>query len=96
MQQLQPSQPPQEFSVFVERHVLPLIMTVTQPEDIQLYTDDTTATVGSLANGRLSLSVSSPHETYPVIIEAILWGHEWARYSILIHSDNSAVGRKHK
>nr|XP_055023094.1 uncharacterized protein LOC129413423 [Misgurnus anguillicaudatus] len=34
---------------------------------------------------------SALYEMYPVIIAAILWGHEWSRHSILIHSDNSAV-----
>lgn len=28
---------------------------------------------------------------YLIIISAILWGHEWSRKSILIHSDNAAV-----
>lgn len=44
---------------------------------------------------------SALHELYPIIIAAILWGHEWSRKSILIHSDNTAVveilnkGRSH-
>ncbi|KAI4799727.1 hypothetical protein KUCAC02_016695 [Chaenocephalus aceratus] len=31
------------------------------------------------------------HKLYPIIIAAILWGHEWSRKAILIHTDNSAV-----
>ena len=39
-----------------------------------------------------TLSPSSAlHELYPIIIAAILWGHEWSRKAILIHTDNSAV-----
>ncbi|XP_034554896.1 uncharacterized protein LOC117823776 [Notolabrus celidotus] len=44
---------------------------------------------------------STLHELYPVVIAALLWGHEWSRKSILIHSDNTAVveiinkGRSH-
>ncbi|KAI2646043.1 enzymatic polyprotein [Labeo rohita] len=34
---------------------------------------------------------STLFEIYPVIIAAILWGHEWSKHIILIHSDNSAV-----
>ncbi|XP_065145726.1 uncharacterized protein [Paramisgurnus dabryanus] len=34
---------------------------------------------------------SALYKMYPVIIATILWGHEWSRQSILIHSDNSAV-----
>lgn len=34
---------------------------------------------------------SALYELYPIIIAAILWGHEWLKKSILIHSDNTAV-----
>ncbi|XP_026063506.1 uncharacterized protein LOC113046764 [Carassius auratus] len=81
---------------------------ITQPEDIQLYTDAAPSTgFGGYYGGRWfasewppefshlvqqSVSPSSTlHEIYPVIIAAILWGHEWSKHTILIHSDNSAV-----
>ncbi len=35
--------------------------------------------------------LSAHYEMYPVIIAAILWGHEWSKHTILIHFDNSVV-----
>ncbi|KAL0148448.1 hypothetical protein M9458_056258 [Cirrhinus mrigala] len=81
---------------------------VSQPEDIQLYTDAAPSTgFGGYYSGRwfasewppefshLAQQSDSPSSTlfeiYPVIIAAILWGHEWSKHIILIHSDNSAV-----
>lgn len=81
---------------------------VTQPEDIQLYTDAAPSTgFGGYYSGRWFASEWPPefshlvqqsdsppsalYEMYPVIIAAILWGHEWSKHTILIHSDNSAV-----
>lgn len=34
---------------------------------------------------------SALFELYPILIAAIIWGHEWSRKSILIHSDNTSV-----
>ncbi|XP_078032220.1 uncharacterized protein LOC144467455 [Epinephelus lanceolatus] len=81
---------------------------ITQPEDIQLFTDAAPFTgFGGYYGGRWSASAWPPefesldsescppssvlHELYPIIIAAILWGHEWSMKSILIHSDNTAV-----
>ncbi|XP_051994017.1 uncharacterized protein LOC127651992 [Xyrauchen texanus] len=82
---------------------------ITQPEDIQLYTDAAPSTgFRGYYSGHWFASEWPPefrrfvqqsdvppssalYEMYPVIIAAILWGHEWSRHSILIHSDNSAV-----
>ncbi|XP_030292106.1 uncharacterized protein LOC115592964 [Sparus aurata] len=73
---------------------------VTQPQDIQLYTDAAPSVgFGGYYGGRWftsawppelsSLSPSSAlFELYPVVIAALLWGHEWSRKVILIHSDN--------
>nr|XP_033955088.1 uncharacterized protein LOC117458605 [Pseudochaenichthys georgianus] len=44
----------------------------------------------ALNSQTLSLS-SALHELYPIIIAAVLWGHEWSRKAILIHTDNSTV-----
>ncbi|XP_044210305.1 uncharacterized protein LOC122984073 [Thunnus albacares] len=73
---------------------------LTQPEDIQLYTD-AAPSIGfdGYYGGRWfasewppemsSLSPSSAlYELYPIIIAALLWGHEWSSKVILIHSDN--------
>ncbi|KAI2666821.1 hypothetical protein H4Q32_026527 [Labeo rohita] len=81
---------------------------ISQPEDIQLYTDAAPSIgFGGYYSGRwfasewppefshLAQQSDSPSSTlfeiYPVIIAAILWGHEWSKHIILIHSDNSAV-----
>ncbi|XP_049894744.1 uncharacterized protein LOC126386432 [Epinephelus moara] len=74
---------------------------ITQPEDIQLFTDTAPSTgFGGYYGGRWFASIWPPesrspssalHELYPIIIAAILWGHEWSRKSILIHSDNTTV-----
>ena len=81
---------------------------ITQPEDIQLFTDAAPSTgFGGYYGGRWFASAWPPefesldsgsrspssalHELYPIIIAAILWGHEWSGKSILIHSDNTAV-----
>uniref|UniRef100_UPI003AAC1141 uncharacterized protein n=1 Tax=Centroberyx gerrardi TaxID=166262 RepID=UPI003AAC1141 len=81
---------------------------ITQPEDIQLYTDAAPSIgFGGYYGGRWFASAwpsefksldsesrspsSALHELYPIVIAAILWGHEWSRKSILIHSDNTAV-----
>ncbi|KAI4804278.1 hypothetical protein KUCAC02_025911, partial [Chaenocephalus aceratus] len=44
-----------------------------------------------LLNSQTLSPSSALHELYPIIIAAILWGHEWSRKAILIHTDNSAV-----
>ncbi|XP_016519228.1 uncharacterized protein LOC103155683, partial [Poecilia formosa] len=44
----------------------------------------------SLQNASGSPS-SALFELYPIVIAAILWGHEWSKKSILIHSDSTAV-----
>ncbi|XP_078143999.1 uncharacterized protein LOC144542156 [Centroberyx gerrardi] len=81
---------------------------ITQPEDIQLYTDAAPSIgFGGYYGGRWFASAwpsefksldsesrspsSALHELYPIVIAAILCGHEWSRKSILIHSDNTAV-----
>ncbi|XP_071781595.2 uncharacterized protein LOC139931867 [Centroberyx gerrardi] len=81
---------------------------ITQPEDIQLYTDAAPSIgFGGYYGGRWFASAwpsefksldsesrspsSALHELYPIVIAAILWGHEWSRKSILIHSDNTSV-----
>ncbi|XP_029904174.1 uncharacterized protein LOC115356996 [Myripristis murdjan] len=73
---------------------------LTQPEDIQLYTDAAPSIgFGGYYGGKwfaskwppemFSLSHSSAlYELYPVVIAALLWGHEWSSKVILIHSDN--------
>ncbi|XP_049902504.1 uncharacterized protein LOC126391655 [Epinephelus moara] len=44
---------------------------------------------------------SALYELYPVIIATLIWGHEWSKKCITIHSDNTAVvdiinkGRSH-
>ncbi|XP_069022825.1 uncharacterized protein [Embiotoca jacksoni] len=81
---------------------------LSNPEDIQLYTDAApSAGFGghygrrwfsaewpiefrNFLQGSL-LSSSAVHEIYPVVIAALLWGHEWPKRSILIHSDNIAI-----
>ncbi|XP_042251963.1 uncharacterized protein LOC121886109 [Thunnus maccoyii] len=86
---------------------------VTDANDIQLYTDAAPSVgFGGYYGGRWfsakwppdfsSLAPSSTiSEMYPIIIAAILWGHEWSKKTIAIHSDNSAVidilnkGRSH-
>ena len=77
------------------------------PEDLQLFTDAAPSIgFGGFYGGRwfasqwppefASLSFESGDssalwELYPVVIAALLWGHERTRRVILIHSDNSAV-----
>ncbi len=73
---------------------------ITQPEDIQLFTDAAPSIgFGGYYGGKWfssawppefsflnpeSLSPSSAlYKLYPIIIAAILWGHEWSRKSIL-------------
>ncbi|XP_044217636.1 uncharacterized protein LOC122989025 [Thunnus albacares] len=86
---------------------------VTDANDIQLYTDAAPSVgFGGYYGGRWfsaewppdfsSLAPSSTiAEMYPIVIAAILWGHEWSKKTIAIHSDNSAVvdilnkGRSH-
>ncbi|KAE8289472.1 hypothetical protein D5F01_LYC11173 [Larimichthys crocea] len=86
---------------------------ITKPEDIQLFIDAApSAGFGGFYAGKWfaaawprefpSLPNSSTiHEIYPVIIAAILWGHEWSKKTIAIYSDNSAAvdiinkGRSH-
>ena len=34
---------------------------------------------------------SALHELFPIVVAAILWGHEWSQRSILIHSDNQGT-----
>ena len=76
---------------------------VTKPADIELYTD----AAPSLGYGGVygkhwfaaewptefqSLARSSAiAELYPIVVAAILWGHEWTRKKILVYSDNSAA-----
>lgn len=45
----------------------------------------------SLSLSSSSFPSSALHELYPILVVACLWGHEWSRKSILIHSDNSAL-----
>ncbi|XP_027136074.1 uncharacterized protein LOC113746034 [Larimichthys crocea] len=86
---------------------------VTKPEDIQLFTDAApSAGFGGFYSGKWFAAAwphefpplphsSTIHEIYPVIVAAILWGHEWSKKTIAIYSDNSAAvdiinkGRSH-
>ncbi|XP_076592777.1 uncharacterized protein LOC143324302 [Chaetodon auriga] len=86
---------------------------VTAQEDMHLFTDAAPSIgFGGYYNGKwfsamwpgefTSLSPSSIIcELYSIVIAAILWGHEWSKKIIVIHSDNSAVvniinkGRSH-
>lgn len=79
---------------------------VSRPEDIQLFTDAAPSVgFGGFYQGKwfaatwppeiLAVSSGVPSsalfEIYPIVIAAILWGHEWSGKCILIHSDNSSV-----
>lgn len=79
---------------------------VSLPDDIQLYTDAAPSIgFGGYYGGKWFASAWPPEfrptqfegfsvascELYPIIIAAILWGHEWSKKCILIHSDNAAV-----
>ncbi|XP_076583733.1 uncharacterized protein LOC143319050 [Chaetodon auriga] len=93
-------------SFFYDNHV-------TAQEDMHLFTDAAPSIgFGGYYNGKwfsamwpdefTSLPPSSTIcELYPIVIAAILWGHEWSKKIIVIHSDNSAViniinkGRSH-
>ncbi|XP_067435007.1 uncharacterized protein [Thunnus thynnus] len=86
---------------------------ITDTNDIQLYTDAAPSVgFGGYYGGRWfsaewppDFSSLAPYSTilemYPIVIAAILWGHEWSKKAIAIHSDNSAVvdipniGRSH-
>ena len=76
---------------------------IAQPENIQLYTD-AAPSVGfrGYYGGRWFASIWSPELSplspssalcvlHPIIIAALLWGQEWSRKVILIHSDNLTV-----
>ncbi|XP_078017752.1 uncharacterized protein LOC144458670 [Epinephelus lanceolatus] len=77
----------------------------TNSLDIQLYTDAApSAGFGGFYNGRWfaaewppelanqrQVASSALFEIYPIVVAAILWGHDWSRKSILIYSDNLAV-----
>ncbi|XP_049453891.1 uncharacterized protein LOC125901914 [Epinephelus fuscoguttatus] len=72
---------------------------LTHPQDIHLFTDAAPSTgFGGLYNGKWFAAKWPPEvsnecqiEIYPIVAAAVLWGHEWSRKSILIHSDNLAV-----
>ncbi|XP_075958907.1 uncharacterized protein LOC142960863 [Anarhichas minor] len=93
-------------SFFYDEHV-------TKPEDIQLYTDAAPSIdFGGLYGDKWFSAVWLPEfssltpssaisEMYPIVVAAILWGHEWSKKTIAVYSDNSAVvdiinkGRSH-
>ncbi len=78
---------------------------LTHALDIQLYTDAApSAGFGGFYNGRWFAAEWPPElsnqcqetssalfEIYPIVVAAIMWGHEWSRKSILVHSDNLAA-----
>ncbi|XP_049331184.1 uncharacterized protein LOC125799168 [Astyanax mexicanus] len=80
---------------------------VSNPVDIHLFTDAAPSTgFGGFYDGRWFASQwpaeffqlpsdlrdsSALRELYPIIVAALLWGHEWTRRVIFTHSDNLAV-----
>ncbi|XP_049340789.1 uncharacterized protein LOC125804934 [Astyanax mexicanus] len=79
----------------------------SSPSDVQLFTDAAPSSgFGGYYGGRWFASAwpkqfvrSAAHlrdssalwEIYPIVVAALLWGHEWSGKSILLHSDNLAA-----